>query len=393
MSAPDLSHLGGSDGGAGTNLPDIFERLVQQLDLCSVIDIGCGEGNGSKWWHDRGLYVLGVDGFPEYIANNRLPREHLHLHDYTQGPFVPDMTFDLGWSSEFVEHVEARFVPNFMATFARCKHACITFATPGQGGYHHVNEQLEAYWIGKFSEAGFDLDREATEQMRDTGRNTGYGRRTLTLFHARLPVVPVATEDRRTTYPLDGGSVVVDAGGYMGNWCRPIAAKYGCRVEVFEPVKRFRDTIHRQEKGEADLSALLHLRPAGLSDKAEVARFHVQNDSTGAYAASPETEEVALVDVRELFAPQGEFAPLLTRVDLMKLNIEGGEYAVLGALIETGLIKRIRYLQVQWHGPVWCAAPFPGTAEMRRKLKGQLFKTHRTMWESPWVWESYELKP
>lgn len=178
-------HLGGSDGGAGTNLPDIFDRLKLKYRIKSVIDVGCGEGNGTRWWYDNGVHVIGVDGFEQYIENNRIPKENLILHDYTKGPLFLNQVFDLGWTSEFVEHVEEKYVVNFLATLAFCKHICMTFATPGQSGHHHVNCQDEDYWIGQMHSIGFKIDRQETEAMRDTGRNTSYGRRTLTLFHRK----------------------------------------------------------------------------------------------------------------------------------------------------------------------------------------------------------------
>lgn len=385
MTSPDLGHLGGSDGGAGTWLPDIWERIVNKYDLCSVIDVGCGEGNNTRWWLDRGLYVIGVDGLPAYIENNRVPREQLVLHDYTAGPFVPAEAFDLGWSSEFVEHVEAQFVDNFLATFTRCKHVCLTFATPGQGGHHHVNEQDEGYWIEKMAGAGFQIDREETERMRDTGRNVAYGRRTLTWFNRTSPVVPVAMEEWRYEYPLTTDSVVIDGGGYLGKWCRPIADKYQCAVHVFEPVMRFREEIWAHASPTARQHLVLH--PYGIAATSRVEQFQISGDSTGQFAPPNETEEVSLYGIGQIFADLN-----LGHVDLLKLNIEGGEYEVLEAMLDADLMKRVRFLQVQWHGPNWCAAPFPGVEERRRAIKGRLFKTHRTTWESPWVWENYERK-
>jgi FkbM family methyltransferase len=364
---------------------DVWERLVTQYDLCSVLDIGCGEGNHTRWWHERGLYVLGVDGFPAYITHaverNGLPAAQMTLHDFTKGPFVPDETFDLAWSSEFVEHVEAQFVPNFMASFRRARHVCLTFATPGQGGWHHVNEQLEAYWIERFAEAGFDLDRPETEAMRDTGRNTAYGRRTLTWFNARQPVVPIAREEGRYEYPLDRESVVLDVGGYHGAFAREIAVKHACRVHIFEPVPAFRDEIRRQVV--PALSTVVFIHPFGLADSEHPMTFAVRNDSTGAYGQDGIRDEIQ-VELRDVAKVFSEFG--FARVDLMKFNCEGGEFDILERMIACGLCVRVRFFQIQWHS---CA---PDATERRRRIKGALLRTHRTMWSSDWVWESFERK-
>ena len=58
----------------------------------------------------------------------------------------------------------------------------MTFATPGQGGHHHVNEQPESYWLAKFAAAGFEHVPEETAKMRATDKGAAWGRRTLTFF-------------------------------------------------------------------------------------------------------------------------------------------------------------------------------------------------------------------
>ena len=150
--------------------------------VAAVVPVGSGVGVNAKWFLDHGLDAHAVEGYPDYLRNAVLPENRMVAHDYTTGPYVPTRRFDLGWSSEFVEHVEEKFVPNFMATFRQCDHVCITHATPGQGGYHHVNEQPSEYWVKVFADAGFTHLSEDTAWMRDTGPSTHYGRRTLTLF-------------------------------------------------------------------------------------------------------------------------------------------------------------------------------------------------------------------
>jgi hypothetical protein len=69
--------------------------------------------------------------------------------------------------------------------------------------------------------------------------------------------------------------------------------------------------------------------------------------------------------------------------DLVKLNIEGGEYALLERLIATEHIKRIRDLQVQFHLNV------PNARRRYRSIARALRKTHRLAWRYPFVWESW----
>lgn len=178
-------HLGGAYldcPDTNTFMPDIWQWLIDRHQIKSVIDVGCGAGWNTVWFHDRGLYAVGVEGWPEAIAKTRMPMQRMIVHDYTKGPLESSRRFDLCWSSEFVEHVEEQFVPNFMATFKCAKRVCMTYATPGQTGFHHVNEQPFEYWIERMKENGFTLDREATHYMRATDNGAAWGRRTLTLF-------------------------------------------------------------------------------------------------------------------------------------------------------------------------------------------------------------------
>jgi hypothetical protein len=181
-------HLGGcsiDQPDANTFMPDVWEHLIRKYHLESVIDVGAGAGWCAKWFFDRGKHVIGIEGYKEALAKSRCPAKMIE-HDYCTGPFVPDETFDLGWSAEFLEHVEERFIPNFMATFKACRYVCITHGEPGQPGYHHVNCQVSKYWINKMTGYEFVYDEEETEWLRSTDvAQAQWGRRTLTFFRNR----------------------------------------------------------------------------------------------------------------------------------------------------------------------------------------------------------------
>jgi hypothetical protein len=68
------------------------------------------------------------------------------------------------------------------------------------------------------------------------------------------------------------------------------------------------------------------------------------------------------------------------------LNIEGGEYEFLMALINSKLIRKIKFLQIQFHNF------FVNATKERKKIRSQLFKTHDEMWCYDFVWESWKKK-
>jgi SAM-dependent methyltransferase len=158
-------HLGGYArgpiGDVATYYPNLWTWAIKLLDIRSVIDIGCGEGCSTQFFLGAGCEVLGVEGYRPAVENSRVPGRVV-LHDYSTGPFFPNRDFDMAWSCEFVEHVEEQYIPNFFATFACAGCVFMTFAKPGQGGHHHVNEQEQGYWIAQFRQRGFDFDEELT---------------------------------------------------------------------------------------------------------------------------------------------------------------------------------------------------------------------------------------
>jgi hypothetical protein len=78
-----------------------------------------------------------------------------------------DIEFDLGWSVEFLEHVESKHVPAIMHAFQRCKYLMVTAAPPGYTGHHHVNCRNLDYWEGAFNASGFYYDADMTAKIKD----------------------------------------------------------------------------------------------------------------------------------------------------------------------------------------------------------------------------------
>ena len=178
---PDIieGHLGGCSigGDGGTYYPIMWKNIVDRYDVKTVLDIGCGRGYASKYFQSIGCDILGVDGSTK-AEEMSLISEHFLLNDYEGGPAlsrskieydgkaIKDFVFDLCWCCEFVEHVWEEYAPNFIEDFKKCKYVAMTFAEPGQGGHHHVNEQPEEYWVTKLEASGFEYLVEETEEFR-----------------------------------------------------------------------------------------------------------------------------------------------------------------------------------------------------------------------------------
>ena len=156
-------HLGGHCGVTHTD-EGALKWAIENLKAKSMIDVGCGLGGMVQLANSMGMGAIGVDG------DFTLDRKGVPciIHDYTLGVCdVPeDLSFDLAWSVEFLEHVERQYMPNYMDTFQKAHYVICTHATPGMPGVHHVNCQDDSYWITTFSHYDFNYLPEMTEKMR-----------------------------------------------------------------------------------------------------------------------------------------------------------------------------------------------------------------------------------
>jgi SAM-dependent methyltransferase len=162
--------LGGCnvDGDPGSECPMMWKYVVDKYDIKSVLDVGCGFGYHLKYFKDfLNLKVMGIEGSQKVASISLLPND-IKCHDYTTGELLIDsFNFDLCWSVEFVEHVDASYIDNFLCTFTSCKYLIMTHATAGQGGHHHVNEQGSDYWKKELARYNLEYDETETQNIRD----------------------------------------------------------------------------------------------------------------------------------------------------------------------------------------------------------------------------------
>lgn len=161
-------HLGGCsrEGDPATWTPQLWEHIVKHFSIKSVVDVGCGFGHSTKYFNNITEKTIGIEGSSNVIRE--LDEDLIKIvkqHDYSQGPLKID-SCDLVWSCEFVEHVDEIFLHNFMETFKSGKYVAMTYAYPGQGGHHHVNEQPESYWIDVMKKNGFEYLENTTKELR-----------------------------------------------------------------------------------------------------------------------------------------------------------------------------------------------------------------------------------
>jgi 8-oxo-dGTP pyrophosphatase MutT (NUDIX family) len=85
-----------------------------------ILDAGCGPGQASKWFHDRGFQVVGVDRSAGMLdeARRRVPGVEFRQADLRHLDF-PDGSFDGIWCSAALLHLPRTDVPTVLKTFNR----------------------------------------------------------------------------------------------------------------------------------------------------------------------------------------------------------------------------------------------------------------------------------
>jgi FkbM family methyltransferase len=183
----------------------------------------------------------------------------------------------------------------------------------------------------------------------------------------------------RLDYPLTEDGIVFDVGGYHGDFAALINQKYGCRVYVFEPVSEFYKICLERFQNNPKIICLNY----GLSSSNDFLKIGLAENASS--FDSPHVQGmVEKVELRSVSECLKELE--VTQIDLFKINIEGGEFSVLPALIQSGDIKKISYLQVQFHNFI------DGATEKRKSIRKQFERTHDEMWNYEFVWESWKIK-
>ena len=184
-------------------------------------------------------------------------------------------------------------------------------------------------------------------------------------------------ETLRLDYPLTHNSLVFDLGGYHGDFAAAVYERYGCKVYIFEPVPEFHQKCVTRFQGNHQIVCLNF----GLSSADGWLDIGLAENASS--FASPHAKgAVQRVQVRSVIECIRELG--VDHIDLMKINIEGGEFDVVPAIIESGDIRKVQYLQVQFHNFVDHAA------KRRVAIRTQLANTHMEMWNYEFIWESWK---
>jgi len=185
-------------------------------------------------------------------------------------------------------------------------------------------------------------------------------------------------ETLRLDYPLTETSLVLDVGGYEGDFAASISQRYHCYVHSFEPVKSFYKIIIKRFKGNNKVYA----HCMGLASVTKKERISLMDNASSVFIKSANSVEIKLKNIVEFLEEHQ-----IQKVDLIKINIEGGEYDLLESLIEQKKITCFENIQVQFHDFV-----IPNAKERMNKIQLALSETHFLTYQFEFVWENWQLK-
>jgi FkbM family methyltransferase len=174
--------------------------------------------------------------------------------------------------------------------------------------------------------------------------------------------------------PIDSSSTVLDVGAFKGEWAERIWNEHQPTIHCFEPApfacRRLDRIFGANDK--------IHVHRFGLGARDSTASLALSGPGSSLFDTSPELDHVD-VPVRDVVAVLEELG--IDQIDLLKINIEGGEYDLLDRLADAGWLPRVRFVMVQFHE--WHPKAYGRRSRNRRALKRQ----HEEVWGYPWVWE------
>ncbi len=180
-------------------------------------------------------------------------------------------------------------------------------------------------------------------------------------------------------YPLNENSVVFDVGAYEGVFTDKIYNFFKCYVFAFEPLESYHNLLSKKFENDKKVKVYNF----GLLDEDSFEKLSNIHGASSIFSRDEGELELS-VEMRSFssFVLQNS----LEKIDLLYVNIEGSEYRLLNEIIKNGHIKNIKHLQVQFHNFV------DGSKHMRQQIRKELKKTHKCIFNFPFIWERWDLK-
>ena len=180
----------------------------------------------------------------------------------------------------------------------------------------------------------------------------------------------------RYDYPLNECSLIIDLGGYVGDFSKRMYEKYNCNIEIYEPIEALYNTCVNKFNG-IDKIKVFKL---GVTNSCGYTTINLMEDGSTIFGNSNKYETIQLIDILKVIDGR--------TIDLLKINVEGPEYEIMEAIINNNLCRNVKNFQIQFHDFDYIKSPI----ERRDFIRSVLQTTHEITYDFPFVWENWKLK-
>ena len=182
-------------------------------------------------------------------------------------------------------------------------------------------------------------------------------------------------EKKKVDFELNKNSIVFDVGGFNGDYAYEIFNKYNCNVYVFEIAPNFISKLNQRFKNYPKIKIFEY----GLSNESTSKYININGDSTSVENIGD--VKVILKTFNEVFKENK-----LHFIDLIKINIEGGEYELLKNIIESNNQKNVGIFLIQFHNFI------PDYRQKIIRIRDLLSRTHYLEFNYECIWECWKIK-
>ena len=214
--------------------------------------------------------------------------------------------------------------------------------------------------------------------------NSQYKKNVSSMFGFTRPIFDWFKDDAQKLiykYNLSPHSIVVDIGGYTGTWSKEIVDRYNCRIIIYEPVNKYFNQLKHNFLEYNNVT----LKNYGLGE--ENKNIKIERRGVQTSTQNPQNQNYdEIIDIKDV-AQEDDLQ--IIKIDLMSINIEGGEYELLKRMIQSNMVEKIINIQIQFHE--WYPS-YIESVKLRRLIQDELSKTHNLIFCYPFVWESWQIK-
>ena len=184
-------------------------------------------------------------------------------------------------------------------------------------------------------------------------------------------------------YELNNNSVIIDLGGYHGLWVDEILKKNTPHIPniiLVEPVPEFYNYLVTKYKNYEKIKVM----NVGVSTdgNSTTKNLYLSNDGS---STNFNTNVNSVIQIKTLPIDKILSDNNINQVDLLQINIEGDEYALMEYMIESKIINKFKNIQIQFHLGI------ENDIERRVNIqKNLIYNGFKNKFDYPFVWESWE---